>query len=103
MQITKSFLERVNFPFEKYSGYYTIRSFAFYVKEHDRGMKASVYASMARDLLYVAVVCIRVKKYYLAFRLINSAAYAIKQADALNHIDKCLKRCESILNGAAQQ
>ena len=99
MQITKAFLERAKFDFEKYAGYYTIRGFAFSVKECDKGLKAEVYASMARDLLYIAVVCCRVKKYYVAFHLINSAAYAIKQAAALENIDKCVKRCESILNG----
>ena len=99
MQTSKAFLERAKFDFEKYAGYYTIRGFAFSVKEHEKGMKASVYASMARDLLYIAVMCLRVKKYYVAFHLINSAAYAVKQAAALDNIDKCVKRCESILNG----
>lgn len=99
MQITKAFLERAKFDFDKYAGYYTIRGFAFSVKEHEKGMKASVYASMARDLLYIAVMCLRVKKYYVAFHLINSASYAVKQAAALDNIDKCVKRCESILNG----
>ena len=103
MQISKAFLERAKFDFDKYAGYYTIRGFSFSVKEHEKGMKASIYASMARDLLYIAVLCCRVKKYYPAFHLINSASYAVKQAAALDNLDKCLKRCESILNGEAQK
>lgn len=99
MEITKSFLERARFDFKKYADYISIKGERFFIRERESGMSPEVYAQLARDLLYIAVLCLRVKKYFHAGKLINHAAFAARQAAYAENTRKCVRRCELILAG----
>ena len=99
MTITKEFLDRFQFDFKKFSDYLNIRYGHVAVRVYEKGMKAKKYAILAAALMQIAVLCLKAGKYVSASKIIGMAHFASRQAVGCSNLDKCLKRCESILNG----
>jgi hypothetical protein len=99
MTITKEFLDRCRFDYDAFADYLNIRHGHVCVREHEKGMKAKKYAMLAAALMQIAVLCLKAGKYVAASKLVGMAHYASRQAVACSNLERCLKRCESILNG----